>query len=91
MKTNWTSLGVDKGGRLVTSGVNGISIFFNAAGYFASTDITGPGGYGYYWSSDCYYNETGFAHCLSATKNNALCRTYNVRYLGYSIRPVKNN
>jgi len=45
---NWTTLGSSKGGYLVTSKVNGLSLFFAAAGLNVSDQL---GDYGYCWSS----------------------------------------
>lgn len=38
-------------GMLLTSKVNGNTLFFPAAGYYGHTAINGRGEYGYYWSS----------------------------------------
>ena len=67
---NWTSLGSTKGGYLITSKVNGISLFFAAAGVNVSNQL---GDYGYCWSSSpegssamLFY----FGHDLAPTTGN---------------------
>jgi len=49
-KTGWTYIGTAKGGRLITSKVNGISLFF-AAGDYSYGSFIGAGDLGKYWSS----------------------------------------
>ncbi|MBQ9195562.1 MAG: hypothetical protein IJV63_02990 [Bacteroidales bacterium] len=83
----WTNLGSTKGGRLITSKANGISLFFAAAGFYLSGSLYCAGGYGRYWSStpdgsDYAYSLYFFSGYIDAS--------YNDRYDGYSVRPVHN-
>lgn len=86
--TNWTAIGSTKGGRLVTSKVNGISLFFAAAGmYNNSTTVSYAGERGRYWSSTRSSNTE--ANYLAFDGSNWSTGAYN-RNLGFPIRPVKN-
>jgi uncharacterized protein (TIGR02145 family) len=85
-KTGWTSLGSAKGGRLIKSNVNGISLFFTAAGFYSLDSYFGNGVYGLYWSSSP--GESDKAYRLLFYDEAISTSTY-PRYYGYSIRPVK--
>ena len=91
-KEGWTALGSPNGGRLITSKVNGISLFFAAAGYYNGT-LVGAGEGGYYGSSTPYISPLPFF-------SNAVCNllfgseAINVNGCdldcGQSVRPVQN-
>ena len=82
----WTSQG-GHDGYLVTSKINGNSIFLPAAGMRGGTDTDSVGGSGYYWSS-----------MLSSPYSSSACYLYfdssrhytleNTRIFGQSVRPV---
>ena len=88
-QADWTSIGSTKGGRLITSKVNGISLFFAAAGF-----NSGSGGYlfnagnnGYYWSSTPY--DSDYAYYMYFGSGN-IDTNFISREFGYSVRPVRN-
>lgn len=89
-KTDWTEIGVTKGGALVTSTANGISLFFAAAGDYFYSDATlkNEGAVGYYWSAtpDSSSDHARFL-CVDEDSFKTM---YFYRSSGYSIRPVKN-
>lgn len=91
-KGDWTNLGTDKGGMLIKSKVNGISLFLPAAGIYLYGEpvvLFEVGENGYYWStagygpSEAYYLE----FC-----NNSIGTSFDVpnRVWGASVRPVHN-
>lgn len=86
-KTGWTSIGSTKGGRLITSKVNGISLFFAAAGRYYIGTLSNAGDDGYYWSSTPLdsYN----AYILYFNSGNITTGS-SYRIYGYSVRPVRN-
>lgn len=88
-ETGWTNIGSTKGGRLIISNVNGISLFFAAAGYYSNGSLYAAGDYGRYWSSSPRYDpKFYFAYALRF--DNGKIETYHLdRTLGYSVRPVK--
>ena len=85
----WTSNynGTSVAGRIVTSNINGNSIFLPAAGYRGDGDLNDAGGYGDFWSSslgtdypyDAWY--VGF-------DSGYVGRSDYGRYFGRSVRPV---
>jgi hypothetical protein len=85
-KTGWTNIGTDKGGRLITSKVNGISLFFAAGDYSYGSNI-GAGVLGKYWSSTpsatlgaySLYFDSGVIYAFDSYLNDEC-----------SVRPVKN-
>jgi len=84
-KKKWTSIGNDKGGELITSNLNGISLFFAAAGFVESDHGSG----GHYWSSTPFDNSSAWpldfdSYGIYVTDNSK------DRDRGMSIRPVKN-
>lgn len=86
---DWTALGTTKGGRLITSKVNGISVFFAAAGHYEAgyPDTKFVGSAGFYWSS----TPDGADDALTLFFNDEEIRNSGTKRLdGYSIRPVKN-
>lgn len=86
-KTGWANIGTTKGGRLITSKVNGISLFFAAAGNYTSGSFVSAGVGGRYWSStpkdsyEAYYLNFGEGGFSTISRE---------RYRGNSVRPVKN-
>jgi uncharacterized protein (TIGR02145 family) len=85
-KTDWTNLGTTKGGMLITSKVNGISLFFAAAGGYSSGTLYVLGTYGNYWSSTPNSDE---AYRL-VFDSGSIVTGSKPRNVGYSVRPVKN-
>ena len=83
--TEWTSVnGIY--GRLITSKLNGNSIFLPAAGYRYDASLYYAGSYGVYWSRTLDY--PGSAWGLDFTSDGV--RTYvDYRYYGQSVRPVR--
>jgi len=86
-KTDWTNIGTAKGGRLITSKVNGISLFFAAAGGYLNGTFSGAGNGGEYWSSTPY--DWGHAYYLYFVSGSISTKNQ-TRASGYSVRPVKN-
>ena len=78
----WTTQN-DVNGRLVT-GKNGNSIFLPAAGYRDDIHLNDAGSFGDYWSSSLYQIVAWYVYFNSSDVK----RSYNRRYLGFSIRPV---
>lgn len=90
-KEGWTNLGTDKGGMLIQSKVNGISLFLPAAGIYQlgeTVDLFKVGEYGYYWSTagsgtnEAYFLE--FYNNFIGTDFSWYSRAW-----GASVRPVK--
>ena len=86
-KTGWTILGSDNGGRLITSKVNGISLFFAAAGLYVNGSLNYAGDYGLYWSSTPYDSDHAYDLYF---RSGDIYTGSSSRGLGYSVRPVKN-
>ena len=86
-QADWTSIGSTKGGRLITSKVNGISLFFAAAGRYYIGTLSNAGDDGYYWSSTPldHYNA-----CILYFNSGNITTGSSYRIYGYSVRPVKN-
>ena len=83
----WTTQnGVD--GSLVTSNVNGNSIFLPAAGYRVYTSLSSAGSYGYYWSSSLNTDKPFDAWEVYFDSNSVHRYSY-YHYSGQSVRPVK--
>lgn len=86
-KTGWTSLGSTKGGMLITSKKNGLSLFLAAAGCFGEGSLYEAGNYCYYWSStpfspsasECLFFPDYGMPDMGGTTNS-----------GYPVRPVQN-
>ena len=85
--SGWTSIGTDKGGRLITSKANGISLFLAAAGRYSSGSLKLAGTNGMYWTSTPKYSNTAYYLLLSSSY---IGTDTDLRVLGSSIRPVKN-
>ena len=86
-KTGWTDIGTTKGGMLITSKVNGISLFFAAAGFYESGSPFVEGVSGLYWSSTP--SNTSKAYLLVIDSVNIVTNVDD-RYEGFSVRPVQN-
>lgn len=81
----WTTLnGIN--GRLVTSKINGNSIFFPAAGYVSANGVGIVGSNGCYWSSSL--SSQGGAFELSFFSDGVLPDSVDVRFCGNSVRAV---
>ncbi|UKK61072.1 fibrobacter succinogenes major paralogous domain-containing protein [Prevotella communis] len=74
-------------GYLVTSKINGNSIFFACAGYCYGASLYLRGSYGYYWSST-YYSATN-ARYLSFSSSSVSPQSYSSRRYGFSVRAVQ--
>lgn len=86
-KTGWTNIGATKGGVLITSNVNGISLFFAAAGWYYVATLEYAGDNGCYWSSTP--NGSSDADYLSFA-DGYISNTSEPSYRGFSVRPVQN-
>ncbi|MBO7316575.1 MAG: hypothetical protein J6U44_05385, partial [Paludibacteraceae bacterium] len=85
----WTSNynGTGVAGRIVTSKINGNSIFLPAAGGRYDSDLSNAGSSGGYWSSSLNTDYSYYAYYLYFTTGRVDCRsTY--RYFGQSVRGV---
>lgn len=85
-KTGWTNIGTTKGGRLITSKVNGISLFFAAAGDY-DDGYPRRDGEGLYWSSTPYNSDRSYH--LFFNNEDIYTYGYHFRYCGFPVRPVK--
>lgn len=83
--TGWTELGSDKGGRLITSKVNGISLFLAAAGFYQDGTPHGAGQNGYYWSYNLYNDSNSLRLSLD---NDNFYVSASGRMNGMTVRPV---
>jgi len=85
---NWTRNynGTGVKGRIVTSKINGNSIFLPAAGHYSTANYR-AGEYGYYWSSSLSTDTPDRAWYVDFDLNSE-SRDYNYRYYGRSVRPV---
>ncbi len=86
--TTWTTLNGFYG-RLITSKLNGNSIFLPAAGYRNDSSLIYGGAHGYYWSRALSTSDTSYACSLYFT-SGGIGADYFYRYLGRSVRPVRN-
>lgn len=79
-----------KGGMLITSDINGNTIFLPAAGYYDKDGFKGVD-YSYYWSStlNMLFNDP---YTVAFQSNYGYIPTYSAseRYFGQSVRPVCN-
>jgi uncharacterized protein YjdB len=73
------------GGMLVTSKVNGKSIFLPAGGWYEKSTLTGKNSYGSYWTAS---GDGGTANAVDF-KDNDKDKALVPRYEGRSVRPVK--
>ena len=80
---------------LCLTGTNGNSLFLPAAGFRDGSERRDVGGWGYYWSSSIYYAGSPYrARYLYVCKVPSFYYMYlvdNVRYLGFSVRAVRQN
>ena len=76
-------------GRMITSNINGNSIFLPAAGYRYSTYLQSVGDCGEYWSSSLY-ESTPSSTWMLLYNSNEVTRIYSDRCYGYSIRPISD-
>lgn len=74
-------------GRVVTSNINGNSIFLPAAGYRYGSNLTYAGSYGVYWSSSLYTDNPSSAWNVYFDSSYVYRSSYN-RFNGFSVRPV---
>ena len=86
-KVNWTDLGGDKAGRLITSKVNGISLFLAATGAYVDSSLILPN-MGFYWSSTPY-NDTN-AWDINFGYGGIGAHEDAHRRFGFPVRPVKD-
>ena len=79
--------GTGVNGRIVTSNINGNSIFLPAAGCRGYDGLVYAGRYGYYWSSSL---DTGYPvdAWVVFFDSGSVYRFSNGRYFGLSVRPV---
>ena len=84
--SNYNCTGVK--GRIVTSNINGNSIFLPAAGYRNNDDLNSAGDGGYYWSSSLYADSPGYAWRVYFYSDGVYRDYYGARYYGQSVRPV---
>ena len=84
----WTSdyNGTGVAGRIVTSNINGNSIFLPAAGYRYNDVLDGAGNLGYYWSSSL--GTTSVHVIFVGFDSDGVGRGNGLRYSGQSVRPV---
>lgn len=76
------------GGWVLTSKINGSSIFLPAAGYNDEGTPESVGSYGGYWSSTLYTNDPNDAKSTSAYSGGINTNGSFRRYYGRPIRPV---
>lgn len=82
----WTTQN-DVNGYIVTSNINGNSIFLPAAGYRIYTYLSGAGTDGYYWSSSLDTEHPYYARNIYFN-SGGVYRYGNYRFNGYYVRPV---
>ncbi len=86
--TKWTTQdGVN--GILVTSEINGNSIFLPATGYYNGTDLLLEGSFGRFWSRSLYVNNLCVAFNMYVVSNNITAPWMSNRDSGLTIRPVR--
>ena len=74
-------------GRLVTSKINGNSIFFPAAGYGKGTSLLDAGSVGCYWSRSLSSSALGYNLYFSSSGVGP--QDYSGRFIGLSVRAVQ--
>lgn len=90
-ESGWTNNGEKKGGRLITSKVNGISLFLASTGSYQGGVFVYAGEAGTYWSSTPYETDPGKDYAYFLNCGDGYYYTYyTTRFLGFPIRPVKN-
>ncbi len=85
----WTTgyNGTGVAGRIVTSNINGNSIFLPAAGYRISSSLDNAGSSGRYWGSSLYTSTPNYV-CALGFDLSEFNWGYSNRFLGQSVRPV---
>ena len=74
-------------GRIVTSNINGNSIFLPAAGFRYHDGLYDAGSYGYYWSSSLYTDNPNYAWYVYF-RTDGVYGSYYLRCYGRSVRLV---
>lgn len=87
-QTGWTNIGDTKGGALLKSTSNGISLFFAAAGYYSNGSLGDAGDRGGYWSSTPYDSDDA-SYYLNFRSSYFSTLSFS-RYDGFLVRPVQN-
>ncbi len=87
-QTGWTNIGSIKGGALLKSTSNGISLFFAAAGGYVNGSLANAGENGYYWSSTP--NDSNNTYDLYICSSYITTHFSDPRHCGLSVRPVQN-
>jgi hypothetical protein len=77
-------------GRLFTA-ANGNSLFLPAAGYRWDVGLYGAGDWGYFWSSSLLTGGPGYALYFIIGSNYYCSISYDNRYIGLTVRPVREN
>ena len=79
-------------GRLFTA-ANGNSLFLPAAGYRWDGELDDAGDWGLYWSSSPYTDDPNYpGNAWDFCFNSAYCSmSFSSRYLGFPVRPVREN
>lgn len=75
-------------GWLLTSKINGNSIFLPASGKMDDTSRVEVNLYGYFWSSNLYSHRPFYAWCLYYYSGISVGNNIYYRYYGFSVRPV---
>ncbi len=83
----WTTLNGEKGYKVISK-KNGNSIFLPAAAYRNSSNLSGAGRFGHYWSSSLNATFNFIACFLYFYSSNVCLYDYNDRYCGRSVRAV---
>ena len=83
----WTTKNGVKG-RLFTSKKNGQSVFLPAAGRRWVSELYYAGSYGYYWSRSLYADTSDRARRLYFSSDDCYLG-YSYRFIGFSVRPVR--
>ncbi len=85
----WTIQNGVSGG--LFTGTNGNTIFIPAAGYLDGSNLVNSGSYGYLWSSLLYTSSSDHAYRIAFSSGSGnTANTYEGRYYGFSVRPVRN-
>ncbi|MGM9818983.1 MAG: hypothetical protein ACI30B_08415 [Paludibacteraceae bacterium] len=88
LKWVYSYKGTGVAGLIVTSNINGNSIFLPAAGYRYGGDLDGAGDCGYYRSSSLYTGGPDVAWQLVGFYSDDVFGGSNYRFFGHSVRPV---
>ena len=65
-------------------------VFFPASGNVLDTSLYRGGTYGGYWSSSLYTSNTNYAYNLWFYSSDVLPSNFNIRYVGFTVRPVSD-